>query len=151
MTEQILVTYATQNGLTKEFAQTIANTLSKQGKVVDFRMISEVDKLNGYAGVVVGSPLHSGQWLPEVTAFVEKAHNALYRIPTAYFTVCHMVRENSDATQWTDQMFLDSVCNCLLPSQLAWFAGKQDCIIFPCGSAYWQGALSCRLQIFSMN
>src|SRR5215470_4596912 len=90
MTEQILVAYASQNGLTKEFARAIADTLSKQGKIVDLRMVNEIDDLSRYTGVVIGSSLRSGHWLPDATAFVTRASNSLRQVPTAYFTVCDM-------------------------------------------------------------
>jgi menaquinone-dependent protoporphyrinogen IX oxidase len=148
---QVLVAYATENGLTKEFAQAIADTLSKRGKVVDIRVVDEVDNLSQYSAVVVGSAVHNGRWLPEAANFVTRNQDILHQIPTAYFTVCDMVRHTNKCSQWTDITFHDNVYNCLTPNQLSWFSGKQECISFPCGSAYWQGTFCCRLQIFSMS
>src|ERR1044071_1655932 len=107
MTSNILVTYATQCGLTQEFARTIADTLIKRGKIVDFRAVSEVENLSHYAGVVVGSAVRGGHWLPEAISFMTRNQNALHQIPAAYFTICDMMGRANNSNQWTDAMFHD--------------------------------------------
>lgn len=95
MSETILVTYASQGGSTAGIAETIVQVFSTKGMMVEVRPVKEVTDLNHYQAIVIGSAVHSGKWMPEATAFIERNQNALRRIPTAVFQVCMMLATNN--------------------------------------------------------
>jgi menaquinone-dependent protoporphyrinogen oxidase len=69
---RVLVTFASKHGSTREVAQRIAARLDELGAPTDVRPMSEVEELNGYDGVVIGSSVYFGHWMKEATAFVER-------------------------------------------------------------------------------
>ena len=58
---------------------------------MDALPVKEVTDLSPYQAVVIGSAVHSGKWMPEALAFVERNQNTLRRMPTAVFQVCLML------------------------------------------------------------
>jgi menaquinone-dependent protoporphyrinogen oxidase len=99
MSSKILVTYASQGGSTAGVAAAIGQALASSGDAVDVRPIQEVSDLSPYQAVIIGSAVHSGKWLPEATAFVERHQMTLRRMPTAVFQVCMMLATGSEAYQ----------------------------------------------------
>lgn len=96
MNNKILVMYASQGGSTAGVAKAIGQTLASRGLTVEVKPVKEVNVLNGYGAVVLGSAIHSGKWMPEMLAFVEGNRNNLRRIPTAAFQVCLMLATGSE-------------------------------------------------------
>jgi menaquinone-dependent protoporphyrinogen oxidase len=97
MTQRILVTYATRAGSTAEIAAAIGETLAARGFSVDVTPAKAQPALDGYAAVILGSPIRMGTWLPEVVRYVEAHQTALSTLPTALFTV-HMQNAGDDET-----------------------------------------------------
>lgn len=95
MNPKILVTYASQGGSTEGVAKAIGQALSTHGATVDVLPVNEVADLSPYHAVVIGSAVHSGKWMPEAAAFVERNQNALRQVPTAVFQVCMMLATGS--------------------------------------------------------
>ncbi len=91
MNDKILVTYASQGGATAGVAEAIGKTLASKGAAVNILPIQEVTDLSAYTAVVIGSAVHSGKWMPEAMAFIERNQNTLRNIPTAVFQVCMML------------------------------------------------------------
>ncbi len=75
MTKHILVTYATRTGSTGEIAESIGQSSAAHGFVVDVKPIREKPTLEDYDGVVIGSAIRMGQWLPEAVEYL-KANRA---------------------------------------------------------------------------
>jgi menaquinone-dependent protoporphyrinogen oxidase len=69
---RILVTAASKHGATTEIAESIAATLRDEGIEVDIRPPDDVETLEGYDGVVVGSGVYAGHWLEPAKRFVER-------------------------------------------------------------------------------
>lgn len=85
---KILVTYASQYGSTGEVASMIATTLQDRGNTVDLKVVTNVKDVAGYRAVIVGSPVHDEEWMPEAVAFVERNQIPLSKLPVAYFLTC---------------------------------------------------------------
>lgn len=81
---KILVAYATNSGSTREVANTIAEEWVNAGHTVDVRRCREVDRLDGYATVIVGAPMIFG-WHAEALRFVRMYRAELAVRKTALF------------------------------------------------------------------
>ncbi len=99
MNAKILVTYASQGGASVGVAEAIGQTLASNGAAVDVLPVHQVTDLGAYQAVVIGSAVHSGKWMPEALAFVERNQNALRRVPTAVFQVCMMLAVRNEQYQ----------------------------------------------------
>ncbi len=123
MNNRILVTYASQGGSTAGIAEAIGQTLSADGAAVDVRPIQEVGDLSPYRAVVIGSAVHSGKWMPEALAFVERNQSALRRMPTAVFQVCMMLSTSSEQYKRMVPDWLDPLRAQIQPAAEGSFAG----------------------------
>jgi len=96
MNKKILVTYASQGGSTAGVAAAIGQTLASTGAKVVVLPVKEVTNLDSYQAIVIGSAVHSGKWMPEALAFIQKHQNTLQRTPSAIFQVCLMLAANNE-------------------------------------------------------
>jgi menaquinone-dependent protoporphyrinogen oxidase len=126
MQKKILVAYASKCGSTGEVAQAIGQTLAKTGAAVDVKPIGKVNNLSDYQGVVVGSAIRAGRWLPEAVTFAKTNQPALSRMPTAYFTVCMSLYQDTEEKRRKADAYLDPVRQIVKPIAAASFAGKMD-------------------------
>ncbi|MCC6804809.1 MAG: flavodoxin domain-containing protein [Anaerolineae bacterium] len=95
MCAHYLVTYATRFGSTAEVAEAIGMVLEQTGAFADVRPVSDVTRLDRYDGVVVGSAIRGGKWLPEAFQFLEAHRSVLATMPVAYFTLCLTLRSDT--------------------------------------------------------
>lgn len=72
---KVVVAYASAYGSTKGVAKEVADRLTRAGIRVDVKPIDELDAIEGYDAVVVGSAIHDRVWLPQAATFV-RAHRA---------------------------------------------------------------------------
>jgi menaquinone-dependent protoporphyrinogen oxidase len=123
---KILVAYATRAGSTFEVAARVAEVLRAAGAAVDVKPVTAVHELNNYEAVVVGSAIRMGRWLPEAVEFVKTNRETLSRIPTAYFLVSGLLRNDTPEMRREVLAFLDPVRALLEPVSIGLFAGKLD-------------------------
>jgi menaquinone-dependent protoporphyrinogen oxidase len=107
-------------------AQAIGQALANNGATVDVRHINNVSDLSAYRAVVLGSAIRQGKWLPEAKKFVEAHQQALSRVPTAYFTVCMTLSEDTEENRRKAAAYLEPVRQILKPVEEGFFAGKMD-------------------------
>jgi menaquinone-dependent protoporphyrinogen oxidase len=88
MNDKFLVTYASRGGSTAGVAEAIGQTLTEQGLDVDLCPMQAVDDLTPYLGVIAGSAIHHGAWLPEAMTFLKTHQAALVHKTFATFMVC---------------------------------------------------------------
>ena len=96
MNKKILVTNASQGGSTAGIAEAIGKALEGNSTLVDVRPVNEVTDLSPYQAVIIGSAVHSGKWMPEAMAFVERNQDLLRQMPTAVFQVCMMLATGNE-------------------------------------------------------
>ena len=68
----VLVAAASKHGATLEIAHAIARGLSNRRVAADARPAEEVDSLDGYDAVVLGSAVYAGRWLKPATELAER-------------------------------------------------------------------------------
>ena len=126
MPRKILIAYASKCGSTGEVADAIGKTLAQKDLRVDVLPIKEVVDISGYRAIFVGSAIRAGKWLREASDFVSDNRVALQRVPTAYFTVCMTLVEDSPANRAKAEGFIEPVRAVLKPAAEGYFAGKVD-------------------------
>ena len=88
MTTTTLVGYATANGSTRGIAERIAASLTARGVEVDLWALSEVDSVQAYDTLVLGSAVHNGQWLPEAVDAITRFGTTPTGRATWAYSVC---------------------------------------------------------------
>jgi len=82
----VLVTAASKHGATAEIGAVIGRVLETQGLHVDVIAPDEVQQIDGYGAVVLGSGVYAGHWLQPAKAFVERHEAALRERPLFLFS-----------------------------------------------------------------
>ncbi len=91
----VLVGYATAHGSTEGVADRIAARLRASGAKVTLAKLVDIDDVGPFDATIIGSAVHSGQWLPEAELFVDAHASALAARPTWLFSVCSVGETNS--------------------------------------------------------
>ena len=84
---RVLVAHASAHGSTAEIAERIASGLRDAGLAADARPVDEVTSLAEYTAVVVGSAIHTSNWLFVGRDFMRSHTDALRGMPTWMFSV----------------------------------------------------------------
>ncbi|OPX64287.1 MULTISPECIES: flavodoxin domain-containing protein [unclassified Methanoregula] len=126
MAARILVAYTTRKGSTAEVALAIGKDLEKTGAVVTVADMTTISSLEGYTGVVIGTPVYTGKVSGDVTAFATRFKDQLQQVPVAGFVtgIAPVYPKTGDVSVFTGQL-----AGALAPVQLvavAMFAGKLD-------------------------
>lgn len=82
----VLVTAASRHGATAEIADAIAQELRERGHEADRRRPEEIESVDGYEAVVLGSAVYAGHWLTPATALVARCAGQLARHPVWLFS-----------------------------------------------------------------
>ncbi len=87
MAATILIAYASRMGSTAEIAQAIGRELEAAGFGVEVAELKEVNSIEGFRAVVIGSPVYMTQIEKDVARFIARHGDGLERIPVAAFAV----------------------------------------------------------------
>lgn len=68
----VLVAYASAHGSTKGIAERIAARLSDREARVEVRPVGEVEDIDAYDSVILGSAVYGQSWIPDATAFLRR-------------------------------------------------------------------------------
>lgn len=131
MSNRILVAYGSQAGSTAGVAEAIGKSLAEGGAQVDVRPVNSITDLSPYRAAVIGSAIHSGEWLPEAVSFVERNRAVLQRMPTAIFQVCMMMTSDNEQYRSMIPSWLDPIAAVLNPVAKGSFAGQIDLARYP--------------------
>ena len=126
MSKKILIAYASKCGSTAEVASAIGRTLAQAGVRVDMLPANKVTDLSSYQAVFVGSAIRMAKWLREAVDFVSENRATLQHIPTAYFTVCATMIEDTPVKRAKAAGFIEPMRTILTPAAEGYFAGKVD-------------------------
>ena len=129
MDKKILVAYASKYGSTGGVADAIGKGLCSKGAAVDVFLMKNAVNLSSYQGVIVGSAIYMGKWLPEAVDFVKKNSEVLRQIPVAYFLVCMTLCKPTEENRAKVLAYLDTVFKAIpeiKPVATGAFAGALD-------------------------
>jgi menaquinone-dependent protoporphyrinogen oxidase len=129
MDKKILVAYASKYGSTGGVADAIGKGLCNKAAAVDVLLMKNTVNLSSYQGVIVGSAIYMGKWLPEAVDFVKKNVEVLRQIPVAYFLVCMTLCKPTEENRAKVLAYLDPVLKVLpeiKPVGIGAFAGALD-------------------------
>ena len=124
--KKILVAYTSQYGSTGGVAEAIGKELCGKGAKVDVCLMKNGKNLSSYHGVVVGSAIFRGKWMPEAVNFVKANTEVMSRIPVAYFMVCMTMHQPTEENRRKALSFLDPVLQTIpqvKPVDIVPFAG----------------------------
>lgn len=82
----VLVAYASKRGSTTEIAETVAATLRRSGLEVTLRSVEEVDDVDPYEAIVVGSAVYMKRWRGDARHFLKKHRKTLRKMPFWVFS-----------------------------------------------------------------
>jgi menaquinone-dependent protoporphyrinogen oxidase len=85
-TTNVLVAVASRHGATREIAEAIGRELTAAGVAADVRAVEDVEDLEGYTAIVLGSAVYVGSWLQPATAFAVRHGDRLRRLHTWLFS-----------------------------------------------------------------
>jgi menaquinone-dependent protoporphyrinogen oxidase len=83
---RVLVTAATRYGASAEIAQTIAEVLGERGLEPTVLPPEQVEEVDGYDAVVLGSAVYAGHWLKPAKELVERHAGGLAGRPVWWFS-----------------------------------------------------------------
>jgi menaquinone-dependent protoporphyrinogen oxidase len=124
--KKVLVAYASKAGSTSEVAAAIGEVLSKSGADVTVEQIKNVKDISAFQAVIVGSVVRMGSWVPEAKKFVENNKAALEKVPTAIFTACDTMKEDTEEKRAEVTGYIEPILQIIKPVENGLFAGKMD-------------------------
>lgn len=86
MPEPVLIVYASKYGATREIAEKIGQTLENAGLAVTIAAADQVNGLEGYEAVILGSAVYAGMWRKEAIRFLENHEAVLSTRPLWIFS-----------------------------------------------------------------
>ena len=124
--EKVLIAYASQQGSTKEAAGTIAEGLREVGLTVEVQAARDVDSLDDYDFVVLGTAVKGEDVLPEAAEFMEKWRTELRGKPAAYFALSMLMADPTDENRKHVAAILNKLRFEQRPWDLGIFGGVRD-------------------------
>jgi menaquinone-dependent protoporphyrinogen oxidase len=122
----VLIAYATVHGSTAQVASFVGDVLSSKGLDVHVANAKEVLSVKDYDALILGSPIHSGAWLPEITAFIEGFNEEWATKPVYMWVNCIRVLEQFGEEHARDYYLNSELLKLLDVRQVAVFPGKLD-------------------------
>ena len=98
----VLVAYASKRGSTAEIAETIAATLRREGLGVCLERAEDVQSLDRYDAVVLGSAVYMKRWRGDARHFLKKHRKALKQTPFWVFSSGPVGDPAKDNPEWTE-------------------------------------------------
>jgi menaquinone-dependent protoporphyrinogen oxidase len=98
----VLVAYASKRGSTAEIAETIAATLRRGGLGVCLERAEDVQSLECYDAVVLGSATYVKRWRGDARHFLKRHRKALRQMPFWAFSSGPVGDPSDDNPEWTE-------------------------------------------------
>jgi menaquinone-dependent protoporphyrinogen oxidase len=98
----VLVAYASKRGSTAEIAETVAATLRREGLGVCLEKAEDVQCLDPYDAVVLGSAVYMERWRGDARHFLKKHRKALKQMPFWAFSSGPVGDPSKDKPEWAE-------------------------------------------------
>jgi menaquinone-dependent protoporphyrinogen oxidase len=98
----VLVAYASKRGSTREIAETVAATLRREGLGVCLERVEDVQSLEPYDAVVIGSAVYMKRWRGDARHFLKKHRKALRQKPFWVFSSGPVGDPAHDNPEWAE-------------------------------------------------
>lgn len=105
----VLVAYDSKLGSTAEVAKFIGSVLSEQGARVAVKPLLEVDDLETYDSVIIGSAIRYDHWLPDARAFVKENRTTLSNVQVSFFFTCLTLAKPTAAAMLKAEGYADKL------------------------------------------
>ena len=123
---KILVGYASAHGSTAEIARFIGEEIEQRELQVKVANVADVKSLAGYDAYIIGSAIHGGMWLTEMSQFLAKFAEQLKSMPGAFFVTAIRVLEPDGYEHCLQEYVNHQVLTELGIKDITAFAGKLD-------------------------
>jgi len=121
---KVLIGYASAHGSTAEVAHAIGRVLLEnniQVKVADVKTVSGVEE---YDAFILGSAVHAGTWLPEMTSFLKGYLDHFQGKPIYLFVTCIRIMEQHGFDHVMEYYMIPELMEKLNIQEKMAFAGK---------------------------
>jgi menaquinone-dependent protoporphyrinogen oxidase len=123
----VLILYASKHGHTAKIAHRIAQSARADGATVHVHDAAAAPMLapTDYDGVIVGASIHAGHHQREIVDWVKHHEVSLSELPSAFFSVCLAVADDTDEARATARKYIDDFADETgwTPGTTATFAG----------------------------
>lgn len=133
MSKKVLIAYATAHGSTGELAEFMGRMMRTFSLDVTVQNVEKIKDIEDYEMVLIGSPIHAGMWLPQMSRFLGKFNDELESKRNYLFITCIRVMEEDASLEhildnYLYKPALESIH--VKPDEVGVFAGKikQDTI-----------------------
>jgi menaquinone-dependent protoporphyrinogen oxidase len=125
MDRNVLVTYASKYGATKEIAEKIGEVLRQAGLQADVLPVDGIRDVDRYKAVILGSAIYIGKWQREAAAFLRANEKALADRPVWLFSSGPTGKGDPDQllNGWRLPAALQPVADRIQPRDIAVFHG----------------------------
>ncbi len=83
---RVLVAYASKHGSTHGIAEAITERLRELGIGAEACPVDQIEDLECYDAVVLGSAIYAGSWMKDSVEFAERNRATLERVPVWFFS-----------------------------------------------------------------
>jgi menaquinone-dependent protoporphyrinogen oxidase len=101
---RVLVTYASKHGSTGGVAEAIVERLRDLEVGAEVCSVDDVEDVQGFDAVVLGSALYAGSWIKGAVDFAERNREILERLPVWLFSVGPLGEEVNDEEEQPKQL-----------------------------------------------
>ncbi len=128
MDQNILITYESKYGTTQEIAQKIGEVLAECGLDAKLTPVDQVQNLDSYNVVILGSAVFTGDWCEEASKFLETNEKALSEKTVWLFSSGPLGESTveEDSKGWRFPKKLQPIADRIAPRDTAVFHGKID-------------------------
>ncbi|MGZ3586687.1 MAG: flavodoxin domain-containing protein [Candidatus Limnocylindrales bacterium] len=120
---KLLIAVSSKHGSTREIAAAIAETVREAGIVVEVVDAEQVESVDPYDAVIVGSAVYLGRWMGPARALVKRCADALRRQPVWLFSSGPLGRDIVDPADAAEGLKLLELVGA---REHRVFAGKAD-------------------------
>lgn len=122
----ILVGYASAHGSTAEIARFMANIFTEHGLKATSADVAGITSIDDYDAFVLGSAIHGGMWLTEMSQFLAQFDEKLDKKPVYFYVTCVRILEDGGYQHVIEEYVNHRVLDKIGVREVAAFAGRLE-------------------------